>query len=230
MCGFGDSWIKNNRPDEDEAEYRSPGIEADTSAGLIIFVKNPQLGKVKTRLAQSIGDEKALEAYLYMLAHTRTVALESGVQCFLFYSEFVDRDDAWPNDHFFKSVQAEGDLGAKIQDAFTRVLATPGIDRAVIIGSDCLDLRVSHVQEAVATLDAHDFVAGPAEDGGYYLLGMKSLLPALFQNKQWSTETVLRDTLADIEAAGATVRLLETLSDVDYEEDLQRALRGQSLE
>lgn len=226
MCGFGDSWIKDNRPEGDEEE--TGGENPAGNGGLIIFVKNPEKGKVKTRLAQTIGDDKALEAYLFMLAHTRRVALDAGSRNFLFYTEFVDEADDWPGDRFEKSLQIKGDLGSKMKDAFARVLATEGVDRAVIIGSDCLDLRVHHVQAAFSALDDHDFVIGPALDGGYYLLGMKKLHSEVFRNKTWSTESVLPDTLADIKALGASVHLLEALSDVDYEEDLLRSMERHS--
>jgi hypothetical protein len=229
MCGFGDSWIKNNRPDEDESSSDRIGDEQPSgNGGLIIFVKNPQKGKVKTRLAKTIGDEKALEAYLYMLGHTRKVAMASGSKNFVFYSEFVDEADEWPADRFEKSLQVKGDLGTKMKDAFARVLNAEGVDRVLIIGSDCLDLRPHHVHEAYEALEKHDFVIGPAKDGGYYLLGMKNLHPEVFDNKTWSTESVLPDTLNDIKSLGATVHLLETLSDVDFEEDLIQSMARQS--
>lgn len=226
MCGFGDSWIKDNRIEEEDMETvnEQPG----RNGGLIIFVKNPQKGKVKTRLAKTIGDDKALEAYLFMLGHTRKVALASGSRNFLFYTEYVDEADEWPGDRFEKSLQIQGDLGSKMKDAFGRVLATEGVDRVVIIGSDCLDLRTHHVKAAFTALDDHDFVIGPAKDGGYYLLGMKQLQPEVFENKTWSTESVFPDTMNDIKALGATVHLLEALSDVDFEEDLLQSMARHS--
>jgi rSAM/selenodomain-associated transferase 1 len=222
MCGFGDQWIKDNRPEEDEEETSPAAKNA-----LIIFVKNPEKGKVKTRLAKTIGDEKALEAYQMMLAHTREIALQIDTERFLFYSQFVDEQDEWPNERFRKALQANRDLGGKMSEAFQKAFAS-GMERVVIIGSDCLDLRTKHVEEAFRSLETHDFVIGPAEDGGYYLLGMRKFTTTLFRDKQWSTEHVFPDTLADIKAMGASVHLLETLSDVDYEEDLIRSLANRT--
>ena len=98
----------------------------------------------------------------------------------------------------------------------------------MIIGSDCLDLRTAHLEAAFAALDSHDYVLGPATDGGYYLLGMNAPEPALFQGIAWSTERVLSATLDKIAELGRTVSLLPALSDIDYEEDLLAALERAS--
>ena len=82
-----------------------------------------------------------------------------------------------------------------------------------------LDLSQEDLENAFKSLEKNDFVVGPAEDGGYYLLGMKKFMPALFKNKTWGTETVLKDTLADLE--NETTALLETRNDVDYYEDIK---------
>ncbi|MEM1000797.1 MAG: TIGR04282 family arsenosugar biosynthesis glycosyltransferase [Bacteroidota bacterium] len=218
MCGFGDQWIKDNRPEAD--------AEAPTSAsknGLIVFVKNPELGKVKTRLAATIGDEAALKAYHRMLRHTREIVRQIPAHRFLFYSAFIDAEDDWSPADFDKGLQVPGDLGKKISEAFQKAFAA-GMERVLIVGSDCLDLRIHHLQAAFAALQHHDFVVGPAEDGGYYLLGMRKFTTTLFRDKAWSTDQVLPATLADIAGLGSTVELLETLSDVDYEADWRRSL------
>ena len=94
---------------------------------------------------------------------------------------------------------------------------------------DCLDLRPSHLQAAYRALAIHDFVLGPASDGGYYLLGMRKVEPRLFQGKAWSTETVLQATLDDIAALGKTVELLPVLHDIDTEADYAAALQRNRL-
>ncbi|MBC7892133.1 MAG: glycosyltransferase, partial [Sphingobacteriaceae bacterium] len=98
---------------------------------------------------------------------------------------------------------------------------------AVIIGTDCPDLSADLLTNAFSALETHEFVLGPALDGGYYLLGMRVLEESLFQNKTWSTDSVLRDTLEDIRALGKTVHLLPTLSDVDTPADLPAELLNQ---
>jgi rSAM/selenodomain-associated transferase 1 len=187
--------------------------------GLIIFIRNPVLGQVKTRLAQTLGDVKALEAYHLMLAHT--LAITQGLSCdkFLYYSGAPDITDEWPNDVFEKRMQANGDLGKKMSQAFSE-LFRQGYGQLVIIGSDCLDLEASHIDEAFKRLDVHPVVIGPSGDGGYYLLGMNSFLESLFVNKRWSTRAVFTQTVHDLEEAGMDYSTLQLLNDVDEAKDL----------
>lgn len=223
MCGFGDNFIQEARANGEEA-FAYETEEVVKSTALIVFVKNPEKGKVKTRLARTVGDDAALKWYLHMLNHTRETTLQVEAHRYLFYSQFVDEQDDWPAEAFDKRVQIAGELGEKMKHAFRKAFAE-GHGKVVIVGSDCLDLRKHHLEEAVAALDQKDFVIGPAEDGGYYLLGMRKFQPQVFDGKTWSTESVLPDTLADIKEMNAEVHLLQTLSDVDFEEDLLAALK-----
>ncbi|RDV16207.1 glycosyltransferase [Pontibacter diazotrophicus] len=186
---------------------------------LMLFVRNPELGKVKTRLAASVGPEKALEVYLQLLQHTRKVTSEIPVEKLVYYSDTVDTNDLWPNEEYQKRVQPPGDLGEKMEAAFAAAFEE-GHTAVVIIGSDCLQLTPEIVLQAYHKLEQHDVVIGPALDGGYYLLGMKRLHPGLFRNKRWSTEHVFPDTLQDVERLQLSHALLPRLSDVDYVEDL----------
>ena len=189
---------------------------------LIIFVKNPVLGKVKTRLAATVGDERALEVYHKLLAITRKVALGVACKRQLYYSDVVDTDDHWGNDQFAKHTQQGSDLGERMLHAFTLSFAN-GAERAIVVGSDCPELTSSLINAAFNALDGHDAVIGPADDGGYYLLGMKRPVPDFFERKQWSTATVLADTLADAQRLGLKVQLMPMLSDLDNEVDLIRS-------
>ncbi len=184
---------------------------------LIIFIKNPELGKVKTRLAETVGDEKALIIYQELLKHTQQIAGEVVATRLLFYSKFIDTNDNWNNQAFQKQLQQGSDLGERMQRAFEQALIK--YEKAVIIGSDCASLTPAIIEKSFQALDTHDFVIGPAEDGGYYLLGMKQIEPTLFQKMEWSTEQVLAETLKRIEAKQASCALLPTLSDIDYWED-----------
>lgn len=190
------------------------------SPALIIFIRNPVLGKVKTRLAAGAGNEEALNIYKELLRHTRETA--SAVACtrYVFYSDFIDEQDEWPQTLFNKRLQQGTGLGEKMLLAFKEVL--PNHSRAVIIGSDCYTLRTRHIETALEQLNSHDTVIGPAEDGGYYLLGMKQLLPFLFEAIQWSTAKVLAQTLARVKENNITVQLLEPLHDVDTLADWQK--------
>ncbi len=197
---------------------------------LILFIRNPELGKVKTRLAQTLGDEQALRIYMELLRHTRNLAMTVEARRYLFYSHFIDEKDNWPASHFEKRLQVEGDLGTKISDAFNRVSewqkatrkngGTKGnTQKMIIIGSDCASLSADIVREAFRALAHHPYVMGPAMDGGYYLLGMTKFTPELFQEMPWSTDQVAAITRQKITALGHTYHLLPELSDIDYAED-----------
>lgn len=185
------------------------------------FVKNPQLGKAKTRLAATIGNEKALEIYIQLLQYTHLVVKDLACDRAIHYSTFIDHNDFWMNELYQKYVQIEGGLGEKMQHAF-QLAFNQGYEKVVIIGSDCPELTTEIVEEALASLSEVDVVFGEAEDGGYYLLGMNKLVPDLFANKKWSTETVLADSIQDCESLGLSYQLLQELSDIDYEEDWNR--------
>ncbi len=151
------------------------------------------------------------------MRHTREIALATDTERLLFYSQDINRNDAWSNEAFEKHLQADGDLGDRMSAAFQTAL-TKG-EKAVIIGSDCASLTPQIVSEAFAALDDNDFVVGPTFDGGYYLLGMKEFAPSLFENVEWSTESVFTTTIERIKSLDASYYLTEKLSDIDYEED-----------
>ena len=111
------------------------------------------------------------------------------------------------------------DLGERMLAAFEEMFEK-GYEKAVIIGSDCAELQGEHIATAFEQLDKHDFVIGPANDGGYYLLGMKKLATCLFESKKWSTNTVFEDTIKDIQRLKKTVFVLPPLNDLDRHEDL----------
>ena len=188
---------------------------------LLIFIKNPEKGKVKTRLAQTLGAEQALKIYHELLRHTRKVALGVDARRMLFYSDFIDEEDEWSPQDFQKMVQHGADLGERMSNAFLLGLISPE-DKAVIIGSDCPLLSPEVIYTAFQKLEEYPFVVGPATDGGYYLLGMRQHTPALFQEMEWSTNQVLPLTLEKIEQLGAAYFILPELPDIDYEEDWKK--------
>ena len=120
---------------------------------------------------------------------------------------------------FFRKKQQQGnDLGDKMQHAFIDVF-NMGYQRAIIIGSDMYDLNTQELEDAFLKLEDNNFVIGPGQDGGYYLLGMKHLKPQLFKNKKWGTHRVLSDTLQDLELENLAI--LAEKNDVDYYEDIK---------
>jgi len=186
---------------------------------LIIFIKNPVLGKVKTRLAATIGSEKALAVYQQLL--TRTEAITKNLPCekVVYYSDFIAEDDSWSSLVYQKQLQSGSDLGDRMFNAFKDGFAA-GFNSICIIGSDCFELTSDIILRAFEKLQQNEVLIGPATDGGYYLLGLTELLPFLFQDKSWSTENVLEQTLQDIKEKGLSVALLPALTDVDEEKDL----------
>ena len=189
-----------------------------TDAALIIFTRNPELGKCKTRLAATIGDENALEVYKFLIRHTAQVTKNLPFDCFVYYSQQVHKDDYWDDTSYKKAVQTDGDLGLKMQTAFTELFAK-GYKYVAIIGSDLFDIRSEDLLSGMDKLKTHDAVIGPAHDGGYYFLGLKEELPQLFQNKNWGSDTVLEDTLSNL--TNKSVASLPIRNDIDYFEDIK---------
>lgn len=185
---------------------------------LLIFTRNPKLGKVKTRLAKTIGDEAALDVYKHLLNHTKQVTKNLSCDKAVYYSVKVRENDIWDATTYQKHLQNGNDLGIRMLNAFQQAFST-GYEKVVIIGSDLPDLTSEHINEAFEKLNSNDVVMGPAEDGGYYLLGMKKLHANIFQNKNWGTSTVRKDTLNDLQ--NESVFLLETLNDVDVFDDIK---------
>lgn len=192
---------------------------AKADRALIIFIRNPELGKVKTRLAKGVGQQRAFDIYKALLAHTRETALQTDSLRLLFYSQEVQNEDEWPNEAFTKLLQEGNDLGERMENAFKTALRLAA--KAVIVGSDIAQIQPRILDNAFLALDEADYVLGPALDGGYYLLGMKQESPALFRGMEWSTPSVYEHTAKRIAAAGYTYALVDTLSDIDYAEDWQ---------
>ena len=185
---------------------------------LLIFTRNPELGKTKTRLAKSIGNETALAIYKFLLHKTNQVTQNLPCDKAVYYSVKIRRDDIWNENIYQKHQQKGEDLGIRMQNAFQNAFDV-GYKKVVIIGSDLYDLTENHINKAFEKLDTNDVVIGPAEDGGYYLLGMKTLQTTIFTNKDWGTSTVRKDTLKDLEKVD--VHLLEKLNDIDVIEDIE---------
>lgn len=185
---------------------------------LLIFTRNPELGKCKTRLAATVGDDRALEIYKFLLNHTAQLTREVNAAKQVWYSEEIWTDDIWANSIFDKRLQKGSDLGIRMANAFQEGFES-GFERIIVIGSDMYDLGKADLEKAFDMLKTVDFVIGPAEDGGYYMLGMNAFNTDVFQNKTWGAETVLQDTLDDIK--NKKKQLLEERNDIDVYEDIK---------
>ena len=187
---------------------------------IIVFVRNPELGKVKTRLALAIGKKKALDIYKGLLIHTHKVLSNCNCDCAVFFSEQIYHSGLWKVKGFKKFIQKGDTLGEKMNNAFKKGFEL-GYQKIIILGSDLPDLNSDLIKNAFFKLTPNDYVIGPSEDGGYYLLGMKKLNNALFKNKKWSTNSVFIDTLKDIK--DCKIGLLPKLNDIDTFEDLKKS-------
>jgi uncharacterized protein len=187
---------------------------------LIVFVKNPVLGKVKSRLAVAIGDQRALAVYKILLHHTMRIAENLECDKIVYYSDFVPEKDEWLSAGFGQGLQVGRDLGQRMEHAFENGFRA-GYSHIVIIGSDCFELTQCHLVTAFENLENSNVVVGPAADGGYYLLGMTKLYDKLFKNKKWSSDSVYRDTIENLNDSNIAFYLLEKLNDIDTESDLE---------
>ena len=186
---------------------------------IIVFVRNPELGRVKTRLAKSIGDQAAVETYKILSKHTASVIHKTKTDKLIFYSDKIQDNDVWTATNCKKQIQTKGDLGQKMLAAFQYGFSL-GYQKIIIIGSDLYSLSPRHIESAFEQLENYDVVIGPALDGGYYLLGLNFIIPKIFKQKQWSTSSVLKETLSDLKEFN--VNLLEPLNDIDTYEDLKK--------
>ena len=185
---------------------------------LLIFTRNPVLGKCKTRLAKTIGDGAALNIYIHLLRHTSEVTSRiSGIDKRVYFSDAIGSADSWNPNQFSHHLQKGSDLGIRMKHAFEEAFED-GYNKVVIIGSDLPDLSSSLIYEAFDGLNNHEAVLGPASDGGYYLLGLKKIIPSVFTAKEWGTHSVLNATLENL--ASVSTLLLEEKNDIDHFEDL----------
>lgn len=189
---------------------------------LLIFAKNLEEGKVKTRLAATIGPIAALCVYKQLLLHTEQAARGVKANKTVLYSDYIPAGDIWDPNLYGKAVQQGADLGERMYNAVFDAIGQ-GNNRIAVIGSDCLQLTEEIIAESFTQLQDHDVVIGPAEDGGYYLIAMKSLHTDLFRNMIWSTSKVLEDTLSRCRDLNLSLYCLPELSDIDDEADLIKA-------
>lgn len=188
---------------------------------VLVFLRAPERGRVKTRLAAGIGAEAALAVYRRLAEHTVAEALGAGaaVRAHVTPDEAAEQVAAWLGEGPLYLPQGTGDLGGRMERAFAEAFAA-GYGPVAIVGSDLPGLSADLLRRALALLEHHDAVVGPAEDGGYYLLALREPCAALFREVPWSTERVLPVTLQRLREAGLGAVTLEELRDVDEVEDL----------
>lgn len=183
---------------------------------VIVFVKNITLGKVKTRLAKTIGNQGAFEVYSELVKVTEKATEQLLADKRIYFSEAVV-ETKWKND--YKAVQNGIDLGERMKNAFKKGF-DDGYERIVLIGSDLPDITENHINQGLNAITKNDIVFGPAEDGGYYLIGLSKMYDFVFDEKPWSQTNLLEKTLNEVEEKQVTFTTLETLNDIDTFEDL----------
>ena len=185
---------------------------------LIIFAREPVLGKVKTRLAKDIGEHAALDIYNYLLQHIFEITCELPVVKMVSYADDIPEIDIWDNNVYQKSLQQGNDLGEKMHNSFEKGFSQ-GFSNIILIGSDLYDLSQGDLEEAFRALENYPYVIGPAIDGGYYLIGMKQADEQIFKNKPWGTSRVFQDTVKDL--CEKEIYYLGYRNDIDVVSDIK---------
>jgi rSAM/selenodomain-associated transferase 1 len=197
---------------------------------VILFVKLPEKGRVKSRLALHIGEDMAVHLYENMVLDVIDLLKRGRFPFRICFTPPGERDQmtGWLGHEHLLVPQAGDDLGDRMEEAFDSVFAG-GVQEALLIGSDIPGLTTDVINEAFTALLSNDAVIGPAVDGGYYLIGFRkrSFKPGIFHDIVWSTGTVFRETMAKLHEASLNVHVLPELTDVDTVEDL-RTLMSQA--
>ena len=189
---------------------------------VVVFGREPEPGRSKTRLAVGVGGAAAARIYTVTLANTLDVAFASGARVILSLASVPS--GSWVRDFdVYLELQPPGDLGDRMADAFARRFAE-GEDRVMIVGSDCPYLTPEHLRGAAVGLDDADVVLGPAADGGYWLVAQRAPGVDLFSNIPWSSHNTLSRTQVRLDALGSSWSLLEELADIDTAEDFEAAI------
>lgn len=192
---------------------------------LIVFVKNIGFEPVKSRIGHEVGSHMADAIYSELLAATRQLCAGINHDIHVYYSHHIDLNDEWTGIVKERHLQDQSiDLGQRMRAAFDKLL--PHYEKVAIIGSDCPYLTPALMDEAFAALDKADFVFGPSQDGGYYLLGLKKMLPTLFEGIAWSTDQVLAQSLDKLGSTGSSFAKLDYLEDIDTYASYERWKHG----
>lgn len=196
--------------------------EPENKSLLLIFIKNPQKGYVKTRLARSIGDDKAFKIYGKLLSITKSAADHLNTDRQVWYSEFIEDGDLWSAGNYEKKLQQGDDLGERMKHAFRQAFRD-GYNKVTIIGSDCPSITSQIIERAFQSLEDNEVVIGPSRDGGYYLLGTTDFYPDLFSGINWSTSSVYEETISKVQSLNLSFKIMPTLNDIDNKQDLLKS-------
>ncbi|MGE5812571.1 MAG: TIGR04282 family arsenosugar biosynthesis glycosyltransferase [Ignavibacteria bacterium] len=191
---------------------------------VIIFLKYPEVGKVKTRMAESLGGNFAAEFYKICAEYILNECLklkESGIDLYIFYEGQANENKIknWVPGSFKLICQKGENLGKRMYNAFSNFFKDKE-EKIILIGTDIPDLSSSLIEKAFKYLENHDTVIGQSSDGGYYLIGLSRLNKDIFTGIPWSTDKVLVITLKKLEKRNSSYKLLPELIDIDTEADI----------
>lgn len=189
-----------------------------SNEALIVFLKKPVEGKVKTRIGTAVGHSTAVAIYDKLLKKNADVVNGLSQDVFVFSDVHFDIPYF---ENYIPKLQEGDDLGQKMCNAFSEVFKL-GFQKVGIIGTDCFDLKEGDLSDNFQLLNDSDVVFGPSHDGGYYFLGMKLLHQSVFENINWSTEKVLQQSLEKVKNLDASYSLGVELSDVDEVSDVEK--------
>jgi uncharacterized protein len=185
---------------------------------LIILVHDSVPCTVKTGKVDAISEPESAAMYRQLLIHTQRVTIDLAADKFLFLNESSACRDVWNKSAYIKRMQRGRGTGEIMLNAFETVFSL-GYSKVVIMSSDSIETEKAHLTHAFDYLDTHDIVIGPAQEGGYYLLGMKKMQPMLFKHKAWNTAILLQQTLDDIIQLHLTYHLQQVLNNVEEEKE-----------
>jgi hypothetical protein len=214
-----------------EIEYMH-NLQDDTPAercAVIVMTRYPEAGKVKTRLIETLGDKNAADLHQRMAEHTMSTLkplhdIEAADLFVFFNGGSIEQMQRWLGSTFTYQSQQGNNLGEKMGNAFAYIFRS-GYNRAVILGTDCPDIEGATVIQALKYLRSADLVLGPAEDGGYYLLGLNQTIPQLFEGIEWGSDRVLAQTTQQAKQQNLSIEYLHPLRDIDTPADLE-SIRG----
>ena len=189
---------------------------------LSIFVKNLIPGTVKIRLAKDLGMDLAMEIYKELVGITAKAMDVLKIDKWVYYSDYIESNDQFDDLKYRKHIQEGKDLGQRMQNCFYDAFESE-FDKMILIGSDTPDITDEIISQGFAELDKHDIVIGPAQDGGFYLIGMKEPHENLLNNQVYGHDKVLHELLDEIENRNLSVFKLSTLIDIDVKDDLKKA-------
>lgn len=189
---------------------------------LLVFLKYPEPGKVKTRIGKEIGHVKAAQIYRELAERVLGNIMEGNYTVVLYYSPSWSVDDfkEWLGSDYVYKPQRGADLGQRMKNAIRDEIAE-GAESVVLIGTDCVQVDSSVINKAFESMHDNDVVIGPATDGGYYLIACRASFNELFENIEWSTNKVYSQTMNRIDELGLKTFILEKKTDIDTYEDYQ---------